>query len=533
MAVSMNAGYMRSDYMISDAAIPMRMEELEQLEQSAKFSEILGEFGNASSKEAYSVPAEESATAAVEDTNAAMEAPQLAGGEGDSKTSVIISKAELRSLAKAVIDGEIKLSELPEELVSDVLLMVIAMMMMGIPEDEIPALQADHTITVTEAEMQTMSEYAALVVAPKLNAESSQQVSEGNAAFEIPEELMAEVQSVVNKIVDAQNEVSVDADVQQLTDKTAKTVAIEPTGYESGTDLIADNVQNVETHSNTVQQGGAAQKMTQAISAEQVKLDQEFEQLRRIISEVTVKKPEAQQNIQQTYTSQTLGTDDAAKGRMISKSDELAILKNAAKPVEIDLNAVVEAKADTAVDVNVDTSSENGTQAEADLNGQAAMMGNIPQNNSVAEMPVVFTRSDGTEVTVKPTEVIEQVVTNIVEKATTSDGDTEYSVTLTPEDLGTITVKLTKAADGALTVSIAADNARTQRILEESGLALQNSLRQNGIELENWQTVNESQQEARAQDYSGSSKNPYYQEENNSEDGDADDTSFAELISAM
>ena len=45
MAVSMNTGgYMRSDFMISDAAIPMRLEELEA-EQSEKFAQLLGSFG--------------------------------------------------------------------------------------------------------------------------------------------------------------------------------------------------------------------------------------------------------------------------------------------------------------------------------------------------------------------------------------------------------------------------------------------------------------------------------------------------------
>ena len=132
------------------------------------------------------------------------------------------------------------------------------------------------------------------------------------------------------------------------------------------------------------------------------------------------------------------------------------------------------------------------------------------------------------------TPALKQVADNIIQQATSTNevGETEYSVTLDPEDLGSITIRMTKTADGTFNVSITAENARTQRIIDESGLAIQNSLRQSGIELESWQTVNESEQQERAEDYNGSSKNPYHQQEQQETD-DAEDTSFAELISAM
>ncbi len=536
MAVSMSAGFMRSDYMISDAAIPMRMEELEQLEQSAKFSEILGEFGNSSKNnvpETTDTTTDKAMAAEVTTT----EAKPIEGEIKDTVTAVL-SKAELRSLARAVVNGEVKLSELPEELVSEVLLMVVAMLMAGIPEDEIPALQEDHTITVTEVEFQAISEHVFLTVVPNLDTDVQNVPTQ--TAVEIPDELMAEVKSVVNRIIDAQEEIPADSEklkaedmftqpkaedvIKTATDNTAAYVSVnvtaEPVAKENS------NVSAVKTDTATVQQ------TTPKAATQQVKVEEEFRQLKEIISEITVKKPELQQTAQQMSIAQTVSTDIPAKGRMVSKSDELALLKNSVKTVEAELTVVTEVKAETSVEVNVNTETESNTQNGADLNSQASAMMNAPQS-TVADAPVVFTRADGTEVTVKPTEVIEQVVTNIVEQTTSAEGDTEYSVTLTPEDLGSITVKLTKAADGSLTVSITADNARTQRIIEENGLALQNSLRQNGIELESWQTVNESQQEARAQDYNGSSKNPYYREEDNSENADADDTSFAELISAM
>ena len=147
---------------------------------------------------------------------------------------------------------------------------------------------------------------------------------------------------------------------------------------------------------------------------------------------------------------------------------------------------------------------------------------------------MVFTRQDGAEITVKPSEVAQQVSGKITERAADlKEGDVEYSITLDPEDLGRITVRMTKTADGAVSVSIAAENSKTMKIIEDNGSAIQDTLRQNGVQLENWQTVSESRQEPQAQDYQGSSKNPYRENENHRQDDDRDGESFAEIIASM
>ena len=53
------------------------------------------------------------------------------------------------------------------------------------------------------------------------------------------------------------------------------------------------------------------------------------------------------------------------------------------------------------------------------------------------------------------------------------------------------------------------------------------------MRLENWQTVNESQQETYAQDYNGSSRNPYYRSENPQPEEGSEDSSFAEIMASM
>ena len=513
MAVSMNAGFMRSDYMISDAALPMRIEELEQLEQTAKFSEILGEIGNATAKADKAMTAEEQ--------------PVVTEVTADGESAPMLSKAELKALAKAVVSGEMKLQEIPEELVTDVLLTVIAMMMLGVPEDEIPALEqySEETqpvqldVDTAEAFISVVKEHENSELTPDIAKELVQQT----AQLEIPKEMKQEFAEQVEVVVYTMNEAAANTAVPEMTSEVTRSydpqtaelpVEVEATAavteqavtqsapMQHGDSNEQRNAQQSATQQSVTQHpdAQAARAVQTADPAEQTRLDEEFRQLKKVITDYTVKKSEPEQT---SYnTQQTAVVESNTKNRLVVKSDELMMLKNAAKPV-----------------------------TEAEVTAQPADM---PQTMA-AQLPVVFTRTDGTEIAVKPEEIIQQVTANIIEQATTvsEDGETEYSLTLNPEDLGSITVKLTKAVDGSLSVSIMAENARTQRIIDQNSAAIQQGLRQNGIELENWQTVTESQHENRAEDYNGSSKNPYYNEADNSENVDEEDNSFAELISAM
>jgi hypothetical protein len=64
---------------------------------------------------------------------------------------------------------------------------------------------------------------------------------------------------------------------------------------------------------------------------------------------------------------------------------------------------------------------------------------------------------------------------------------------------------------------------------------MQSNLKSGGIRLESWQTVREAERETYAQDYNGSSKNPYYREndEQMQDSDDSEEMSFAELIASM
>ena len=70
-------------------------------------------------------------------------------------------------------------------------------------------------------------------------------------------------------------------------------------------------------------------------------------------------------------------------------------------------------------------------------------------------------------------------------------------------------------------------------VTANDGFASSYVLKQNGVQLESWQTVSESKQEAHAEDYQGSSKNPYRESENDHKEQDSDGESFAEIIASM
>ncbi len=509
----MNSGFMRSDYMISDAALPLRMEELDldQLEQEAKFSDILGEIGEATATEAP-MASQENVTLTDEQPAA------LTKVEDDGNSELpVLSKAELKALAKAVAEGRMKLDEIPEEYVTDILLMVIAMLMLGIPEDEIP--DAENTSTdatePVQVDIRTAETFLGKVQ-ENINITELLQIVSETAGVEIPEDMKLALGRLIQTIAPA----------QELSGNAAAPV-VANVAADMGEMPQVQTVPDAEPTEQGTTMDASLQGQPEAADTVQVKLTEEFEQLRKIISGYHVRKTETERPAQQSYTAQAMGAENTAKSRVVSKSDELEMLKGTAKTVEAELNIAVEA--------NAQAKSENGMQAGTDQGSESQQlpMEQMPQQIA-PDTPVVFTRSDGTEVEVRPSEIVRQITTTIVEQSTTAEGDTEYSITLTPEDLGSITVKLTKTVDGAMTVSITADNARTQRLIEQSGAAIQENLRNNGIELENWQTVNQSEQQARAQDYSGSSRNPYYTGDNDSDDEeDADGESFAELITAM
>lgn len=126
-------------------------------------------------------------------------------------------------------------------------------------------------------------------------------------------------------------------------------------------------------------------------------------------------------------------------------------------------------------------------------------------------------------------EILSQIASEILNNAPKEKRTVALVMTLTPENLGKVTLKITEQA-GRLNVVVTAHNKETADILASRMDGLQEALKDSGTQLEKYQVVYGPEQEAGAhqQSYEGSSKNPYVRDDNEEETDK--DGKFAELL---
>ncbi len=477
MAVAFSAGgsgYTRSDFMISDAAIPQRTQEAAQ-DQSEKFSSVLSGMGKPGT------------------------VSKVSSGDGSKQAEVVKrftnenGKVDYKAMAKAVIKGEIKLNDIPEDIMEFVLKELVGLMKVDnftdTEEDD-----EDKDVTV-----QAATEIASMFMQPAVQADDkTEELSQLTAA---PVENVTEVVAEA-PVQEAPAELPVTAapeTAQAVTEAVAvpqETTAEQPV-FQTKTEQ--PEAKQTEVHTEAEVQAVPADNTQKQESSFTGQDSRQEETPMRDAAKFEVRTSEKRSQPEEQQEAPVFSEHTVQRGRVVSKSDELHMIKSA----------------------NTEKTDENAAQTLARPQG------------ILNDKPVIFSRTDGSEVIVKPSDVAQQVADRLIERTENlKEGETEYSITLTPEDLGRITVKMTKTADGAVSVSIAAENSRTLRILEDNGTAIQDTLKQNGVQLENWQTVSESQQETRSQDYQGSSRNPYREAEHHHQD-DEEGESFAEIIASM
>lgn len=529
------SGYTRSDFMISDAAIPARVEEAAKADQKEQFSKVLsgiGSFRNASNaSNASNTSGAGSANNAVSGSDAASEKMAQNNAVSEKETPASYEKFEmlrseltksdgsldLRKVVAAIADGKLTFADIPQEYITKALLAELINTVENVDNAKSDK-DGDSEHNNDPAVQQVMTELAAMMnqtAIPDDISDLSDEIYALTIKITGADEVQAvqqnvpeqAVQTVQNQAEQAEAtgeavEFTFKPETEQKSQAQAKPVQeIQSEAKQAAVTAAAvQNAENTGAQSEAQtdagqsgqsgQQDGAAQVQTaQAGQTEQA--PQEDVKFRSDVRSVEVRTAEKPQEAPQQEQTQVFADHTAQRSRVVFKSDELEAIKS-------------------------------GDAAQAQPQG-------IP-----AESPVVFTRQDGAEITVKPSEVAQQVSGKITERAADlKEGAVEYSITLDPEDLGRITVRMTKTADGAVSVSIAAENSKTMKIIEDNGSAIQDTLRQNGVQLENWQTVSESRQEPQAQDYQGSSKNPYRENENHRQDDDRDGESFAEIIASM
>lgn len=485
MTVPMYSSNLRADFMVSDAAMPQRIAEAVQAdgEQATQFAKVLNDISS--------------------------DKPVIA----ESETMTQVDKSMLlpddpRELAKKILKGELDVKDIPADKIIPVL-------------KELVVLQKLESFDEDEEEDSDKSEDVF-----SFNPAQAAVLEQSFSAS-----LQEQIMMLLYRFIESHNE-------RENEDKVT----------------ILDGISEALPEYPEL-----AQTLSFPIEAEQEEIPDSL--LAQIIENhvEAVQEEEVRANVDTFVKSEELPkTEDSDAKEVSEEFSGLELIKDAAANGEIEkpvvkTTAAPKAETKTADEENVPKVSDERADRAKAISEELEMLRNAKQGRSAkasgnteepakpvqtarpldADAPIVISGKDGKEIQVRPSEVVAQA-TKLVEQAISENKEqTEYSLTLNPEELGKITVKLTKAADGAISVTIAAESARTQRILEQNSELMQSNLKSNGVQLESWQTVNESQQETLAQDYNGSSKNPYYREESSNEEEDPDAKSFAEIIAAM
>lgn len=512
MAVSLNApstANLRSDYAISDAAMAQRnfdaAAQADQ-QQSSKFEEMLAQLDSKSQKFRDVQEAVDSGKYDVP----TLEDLEKAGVIYIDKDTGRVMPENPRDLATKLFKGELDVENLPMELLTPEFLQALSAFSENASEqpaeDFFP--KTDETVK-NDFSKQLQNSGVLAELAQIVKAMTGAETAENAQLFEeIPEQV------VVSEVAAVQTE--------QLPEFPQKTELKTQQSEVGRFDVFVENDETAEipvtmsaNTENPQNNASFEQGFTQSEIPQELQNlgEDKLNALQKAVSEGEISKvetktvevpevkaeklPEKAENAEQN--AEIPEFRQRTESVTTTVSEELQMLKNAkAKPVSEQTNVPVNA-----------------------------------QNPLNSDSPIVFRREDG-EVSVRPSEIISQAMKAVQTAVSENKEQTEYSLVLNPEELGRITVKMTKTADGAVSVTIAAENARTQRVLEQHSELMQSNLKDSGVNLESWQTVRESQQEAYAQDYNGSSKNPYFTQQSQNDDADdGDEKSFADIIAAM
>ena len=139
----------------------------------------------------------------------------------------------------------------------------------------------------------------------------------------------------------------------------------------------------------------------------------------------------------------------------------------------------------------------------------------IVKDNVKAQAPVKMTVNEAYQI--------------INERASENNGKQTFTVELTPETLGKITVKMTSEG-GKLSVEILTETEAAKQLFEARANELADNLRQNDVQIGSYRVETENEQLFN-ESFDGSSKNPYAEKQQSESSDDEDE--FERLISEM
>lgn len=509
MAVSLNTPSManlRSDYAVSDAAMSSRNANAAQSgkQQDSQFDYMLTHLSEKTKLRSvneeidggkYHVPT--------------LEELEKSGVIAIDKDTGRVSAPNTDKLAEKLVESGIDEENIPIELLTPELLKAISVLRDNISEktDDIgevfPKLEKPVKDDIAEklADSGILEELAQLLMAV-----SGENTDNSELLESVPDEIVQQIVESVGAQDIAQTREAAVTDGAK-SDNNAKTDDLSVFA-----EIVESHVKARQNTENQLQENSAdAQNFAEQSVPDELKNlgSEKLDALQKAFKDGEISEVEVKNTVSSEENAQTVSEKTAEEPEFTEQKPRVESAKSA---VSEELEMLRNAKAKSvSEEANVPVRAENPLGADS---------------------PIVFRREDG-EVSVKPSEIISQTMKAVQTAVSENREQTEYSLVLNPEELGRITVKMTRAADGAVSVTIAAENSQTQRILEQHSELMQSNLKDSGINLESWQTVHESQQEARAQDYSGSGKNPYFTQQDNTDGEDDGEESFADIIAAM
>ncbi len=551
MSVQMKTN-VRSEFMISDASMSRQNTQVGK-EQTSQFKQMLGDTSQNTKTQQKTKPTGDQSLAMnrlqddkryekalkaldAEISRVISEVRETKAQTADSETAGVVSEvpSDPKELAKLIVKGKIDVKDVPDEAMTEEVLKEIIALMIEVRYDESgePAEDDEQAVLFDPAaaavnEQNRSRDVSDLMlrelygIIEKHNEEQAEpkvtildgisepiETDETGASIATAE-LHAEekasegvFEEIIDQMVEQTETVQTENGTQteRTETSTATNVGQAITEEADAAELVqgAENAQSNGAQTNADSSDGTALNVGQAENAQRTENVNEIEnEFGNVIEKISVKEASVSQSESREEIPQS---NSSEQPRVQNASEELQMLKNA---------------------------KLGKKDGETDTNSLASQMSD--------DRAVILTRADGTEIEVKPTEIIDQTAKLIERAVQETKEQSEYSLVLNPEELGRITVKLVKAADGAVSVTIAAENAHTQRVLEQHSELMQNNLRNSGINLEEWQTVSESRQETYAQDYNGSSKNPYFRRDTNPQQTDDENggATFADIIAAM
>ena len=277
----------------------------------------------------------------------------------------------------------------------------------------------------------------------------------------------------------------------EQTDSKADAKPEAMTNAMQSTKVEMTKAENITIKSDMTQQTQEATKQTQEAT-------KQTQEATKQIQEVAEQTPEAVEETPDFEVSL------ARAGRKISEKSEEALQL---------------AKSISGTKSDSDLETEQKVTVKQELTDGGVMRNDLQPDNSVrddvrAERPVRLTVNEAYQI--------------INERASSGEKQT-FTVELTPETLGKITVKMT-SENGKLSVEILTETEAAKQLFEARANELANNLRQNDVEIGSYRVETENEQLFN-ESFDGSSKNPYAEKQQSESSDDEDE--FERLISEM